>query len=771
MVRGAGILMIVVACAPREAEAPAPVQGTPDGAAVVEAAGGAAESVAAGLVHSCVVSGGQVFCWGYNGHGELGDGTRKDRRAPAPVIGVSDAVAVVIGAWHSCALRRGGTVVCWGDGGSGEIGDGERGARLTASAVAGLQGVTRLAAGMQHTCALDQAGEVWCWGRNTFGEVDGRGGTEDQTRPVRVPGIRGASDVAVAGNYACAAVGGRVQCWGQMPLPDPPEGKVSPGTGGVVVVPGVEDAVQLAAGERHACARTDRGRVLCWGEGREGQRGDGVRDEPPPRWHGPHPPPWRRPPQGVVEVVDLQGATALAASSDTTCALAAGAVRCWGAGRDGQLGDGGSEAQARPVTAKIDGVVELSVGSAHVCGRRTDGSVWCWGYNEYGQADNRGAGDAAGAVQAIAGRASEVAIGEGHVCALAEGKVWCVGDNVYGQLGDGSRTARKDPVVIAGIADAVQVVAGSRHSCALRRGGAVQCWGDDTFGQLGRPGVVHGEPFDEHAGPLPLPPIDTRSSAVPVTPVGLGAIARLAVFEHTTCGLQVDGAVVCWHGDGEAAASVRQRLPADTRALALGAVHDCVVQADGQVRCWGLNFYGRIGDGTKIDRPAPTLVRGLSDAIDVAAGRLHTCALRRGGAVACWGTGFAGRLGDGAEEERSSPVTVSKLHDAVALAVGHEYGCALRRGGTVVCWGDNGDGVLGDGTRGSRSEPVAVQGVAGATAIAAGEHSACAVLKDGAVQCWGRDLRAVAAPKAGGGGPGWSVARAPAAVVGLPGTK
>lgn len=757
-------LVAIVGCAPREAQAPAPTGVTPgmtEAPAMATGRGG----VAAGLVHSCAVEGGQVLCWGYNGHGELGDGTRTDRRTPAPVVGIADAVEVAIGAWHTCARRIGGEVMCWGEGGSGQIGDGQRGARLTPARVEGLAGATRLAAGMQHTCALAAGGEVWCWGSDTFGE-SGAAGPEDRPRPVRVPGLRGVTAIAAAGNCSCAVVEGQVRCWGQMPLPDA-DAKLAHETG-PVAVPGVAGAVEVAAGERHACARTGDGRVLCWGEGRDGQRGDGVRDEPPRPWPGRHPPPQRRAPRGVATVVGVADAVAIAAGGDTTCVRTTmGTVQCWGAGRDGQLGDGGSEVQARPVTAEIDGVADLSVGSAHVCVRRTDGAVWCWGYNDYGQADNRGVGAGAAPLQAIAGRAEEVAIGEAHVCARGDGKVWCVGDNAYGQLGDGTRTAREVPVVVPGIADAAQVIAGTRHTCVLRRGGVVQCWGDDTFGQLGRPGAILGEPFDEHRGPLPLPPIEARSSAVAVSPVGLGAVKLLAVHEHATCALQVDGAVVCWHGEGEAAVTVQARLPADTRSLAIGAVHTCAALASGEVRCWGLNFYGRVGDGTKIDRPQPTPVLGLRDAVGVGAGRLHTCALRRGGEVACWGgPNFAGQLGDGTEEARAAPVAVSGLRDAAALAIGREHSCALRRGGEVVCWGSNVDGVLGDGTEGSRMVPVVVKGIAGATALAAGEHRTCAVLADGKVSCWGRALT-MAAPQASG--PTWSVARAPAAIVGLPG--
>jgi alpha-tubulin suppressor-like RCC1 family protein len=748
--------LMLVGCAPREADAP-----TVPAAVATRDVDAVSGRVAAGLVHSCVVVDGTVQCWGYNGHGELGDGTRADRRTPGPVAGVTDAVAVVTGDGHACALRRGGTVVCWGDGESGQLGDGTGTSRLTPVAVAGLAGASQLAAGAGHTCAIGQGGAVWCWGSDLFGESDAVVDPEHrQLRPVRVGELRGATSIAASRNYACATVGGEVHCWGQMPMPDPPGGSAQERT--LRTVPGVTDAVEVAAGDRHACARTGDGRALCWGDGREGQRGDGARDELPPRWHGPHPPPWRPPPRGVVEVVGVAGATRVSASSDSTCVIGAGGgVQCWGAGRDGQLGDGGSEAQSRAVAARIDGVIDLSVGSAHACARRSDGRVWCWGYDEFGQASG-GASQASGPLWPIEGQASAVAIGAAHICGLDGGAVWCAGENGYGQLGDGTFTGRTAAAKVPGIADAVQVLAGARHTCARLRDGTVRCWGDDTFGQMGQRGAPPGEPMDEHGGrPEPTAP---RRSPVPVAPVGLGEVKLLAGHEHWTCGLQTDGAVACWHDSGETPVSVTQRLPASAQALAIGVVHNCAVLAGGEVKCWGLNFYGRIGDGTRIDRPQATAVVGLGGpAVAVAAGRLHTCALLQAGTVACWGTGFAGRLGDGTEEERATPVRVVGLPDAVAIAAGYEYSCALRRGGEVVCWGSNTDGVLGDGTHGSRLVPVQVAGLAPAAAIAAGEHHTCAVLRDGGVRCWGEALRAGPETTARS----WQVARVPVGVPGL----
>lgn len=763
-----GVGASLLACTSRETAAPMPEQMTspaPPAAPVVATPLVRPRlQLAAGLQQTCAAIDGRVLCWGYNGHGELGDGTREDRRTPAPVLGLSDAVAVVTGSWHACALRPGGTVMCWGDATRGQVGDGETGTRTHAVAVPGLTAVTALSAAGTQTCALRHGGKVMCWG-DRHGDADDEQGS---VRPRPIAGIVGATAIAAGQGYGCAVVDGQVRCWGQAPLPD-----------GATIdspIPGVVGAVEVAAGDHHTCARTTAGQVQCWGRGRDGQRGDGVLDDPPRPWPGPHPPPHRPTPRPVVTVTGLADVVRLAAGSDFTCALRRGGeLRCWGAGRDGQLGDGGDAARSTPVTVPLTRVTDMSLGAAHACAVLAGGEARCWGYNDAGQADNRAAPPRRAAYLAFAAdvpgdishvpKASpieQVATSGRHACAVRGGGVWCLGDNSFGQLGDGTRTWRSAPVRVQDLGDAAEVITGARHSCARRIGGEVVCWGDDTFGQLGQPGAPVGEPYREHGMGPPPAPIASRSRPTPIAVAGLTGARQLAVQGHYTCALQDAGALRCWHGEGAAALAEPLQLPPDTVEVRLGAVHSCARRGGGEVLCWGLNFYGRIGDGTRVDRPQPTAVKGLTDATGLTLGLLHSCAVRRGGDVVCWGSGFGGRLGDGAEEERATIVAVQGLHDATAVVAGEDHTCARSRSGAVVCWGSNGEGALGDGSDHTRLVPVPVIGLATATAIAAGEQHSCALTGSPAeVRCWGRDVRATDPART------WDVARTPAVILGL----
>jgi lysozyme len=189
------------------------------------------------------------------------------------------------------------------------------------------------------------------------------------------------------------------------------------------------------------------GRVACWGDGSEGQLGDGTaRDAARP-----------------VLVQGLFGpATALVAGAYHTCALLAdGSVACWGENRFGQVGDG-TRAQ-RPAAVAVAGLPAkaraLAAGASFNCALLDDGSVACWGSNEMGEL---GVGTFAAPpvsgetppppppprrVEKLPGKATAIAAAGNHACSLLEsGAVWCWGANEYGQLGDGTLEERDLPV-------------------------------------------------------------------------------------------------------------------------------------------------------------------------------------------------------------------------------------------------------------------------------------------------------------------------------------
>jgi hypothetical protein len=193
---------------------------------------------------------------------------------------------------------------------------------------------------------------------------------------------------------------------------------------------------------------------------------------------------------GVVS--PASAARAIAAASGHTCALtSAGGVKCWGSNYFGQLGDGTTTDRHTPVDVSglQSGVAALAAGFGHTCALTSAGGVTCLGWNAYGQLgdgttiERHTPVDVSGLQSGVAA----LAAGDFHTCALTSaGGVKCWGRNEYGQLGDGTTTDRNIPVAVSGLASGVvALAAGEAHTCAVTNDGGVQCWGDNSSGQLG----------------------------------------------------------------------------------------------------------------------------------------------------------------------------------------------------------------------------------------------------------------------------------------------
>lgn len=288
--------------------------------------------------------------------------------------------------------------------------------------------------------------------------------------------------------------------------------------------------------------------------------------------------------------------------------------------------------------------------------------------------------------------------------------------------------------ILAGVTFSDSV--GLTQSCALTASGGAKCWGSNSFGQLGDGTTTH------------------RETAVDVVGLTSGA-AQIGLGSWHACALTSSGGAKCWGmnmwgqiGDGtHVARATPVDVPALTsRVLQIGAGdgHSCALTKRGGVKCWGQNDRGQLGDGTNTDRSSPVDVIGLtSGVVQISVGSGHTCALTTAGGVKCWGQNIWGQLGvlDPSYSDRSTPVDVIGLGGGVAeVAAGTAQTCALTTAGDVKCWGRSTFGNLGDGTFINRpnSTPVDVIGLTGgAVEISAGSNHVCAIAMGGGVKCWG----------------------------------
>lgn len=228
-----------------------------------------------------------------------------------------------------------------------------------------------------------------------------------------------------------------------------------------------------------------------------------------------------------------------------------------------------------------------------------------------------------------------------------------------------------------------------------------------------------------------------------------------------SCAITNGGAVKCWglndYGQlGNGSTAISHFTPVDVTGLSSGVVaidagrqHTCAVMNTGGAKCWGSGGSFRLGDGsgTPIVR-TPVDVTALNDSlIDIAAGESHTCALTSSGGVKCWGINSDRQLGNVSYAAGSSPdaVDVTGLSSGVIDIVSGSYSyhtCALMATGGVKCWGHNSYGQLGDGTNSTPTSPVDVTGLSGrVVSLAVGERHTCAVMDTGSLKCWGENQR------------------------------
>lgn len=355
--------------------------------------------------------------------------------------------------------------------------------------------------------------------------------------------------------------------------------------------------------------------------------------------------------------------TALSTGWNHACVLTSAAgVRCWGNGAQGQLGNGATSDSRTPidVVGLASGVSAISAGFAHTCALTRSGGVTCWGWNNGALLGNGTTIDSSLPVDVVglASGIGAISAGFGHTCALTtRGGVKCWGQNGAGQLGNGTTTESSGPVDVVGLASGVSAVtAGNGYSCALMSGGGVECWGYNDSGELGDG--------------------TTTDRSTPVDVAGLeSGITAIAAGGGSTCALTSRGGVKCWgYLAGEYVPVDVAGLESGIIAIAAGVRHACALTSRGGVKCWGSNDFGELGNVSVPYGVVPVDVAGLATGvITIAAGDWFTCALTSGREVKCWGDNGRGQLGNGTHCSNSSvPLDVPLTPDAAAPSAGRE---------------------------------------------------------------------------------------------------
>ena len=173
------------------------------------------KQVALGGQHTCVIkTDGNLYCWGSDAYGQLGDGTTNDTDAPgAAVPGLSDVLEVVSGHASTCA-RTATAVYCWGFNGAGEVGNGNLTNQPSPTQVTGLTGVTQLALGENHAGAITASG-LYMWGADSDGQLANGMMVADVPMPAAISSVSNLAMLSLSWSSSCGlTTSGQVLCWG-----------------------------------------------------------------------------------------------------------------------------------------------------------------------------------------------------------------------------------------------------------------------------------------------------------------------------------------------------------------------------------------------------------------------------------------------------------------------------------------------------------------------------------------------------------------------------
>ena len=511
----------------------------------------------------------------------------------------------------------------------------------------------------------------------------------------------------------------------------------------------------------------------------------------------------------------------VATGDNFTCYIDDGALKCFGINTRGELGDGSTVSKSNPITLFSSGVTEVKAYQYNACAI-VNGAVYCWGE---AYAANAGSGSTPKLMISSGATAIAVAVTS---CAIVNGSVQCWGGDgsqfATSVLGNGTTNKSATPITIIN-SGATAIVSANSGSCAVVSG-ALYCWGKiepyspapvDLVPKVVFPSGVKDVALGD-SNICAIMTNDTRcwgtsfyanGNSTPAQPQILPfADQKLSLSIGANCGLDASGVLSCFGnndfgqiGNGKFDRTSKfEPILTGVSQVSTSYTHTCAIYKS-QLRCWGSQAWGQLGNNIVATKLTPQLVkRGVDSVFTDKSGKLSsgyegsylrypmTCANMKVGDISCWGSlnvnssnppqdldhlivsdagyvftnsygftyhrgsftlkrgvridiglnGLSARLVGKTLTSNYAFIDTIVSNNALSFDVGDRYGCAVLDDGTVGCWGENNYGQLGDGTRtNSPTKIVKANGIAGATQVATSWYTSCAIVSGGTVKCWG----------------------------------
>jgi len=772
------------------AEKPIRVGDVPFGSGLVSKIESDWESVTAGRNITCgirkdIANNTSLWCWGSNANGKIGVNDLNNRNFNTPQFiskpgGTGKWKVVSAGSSHICAILQVANLnnlYCWGSNGNGQLGDNA----ITLSTVPNLvKGQNASAAftdwlevssGLNHTCGIRRdvinQTTLWCWGARTAGQLgDNNPTTTAISVPYPNPVVTVKSDwtsVSAGVNQTCAigSSDNSLYCWGAVTsvFATSPTLKHVPNQES----PAANDWLKVFVGAYNSCGLKVNGKMTCWFGNYHGQLGIGSLITPIPD-------------QILVTLPDTNW-NEFALSYTSVCGLKnVSDVSCWGNGYGHKLGlvtsetgfpsktgYGRSGDLIQPVLNGWTSVIASKYrGTETYALNGTNNELYGWG--EFARGPN-GVEKSFGAISVSTINWKEISQGREHTCGIRLGDgsttqanllvkdtLWCWGRNSTNQLGNfvtaGVKTGSIAAPTQIGTTKWQHISAGVDHTCGIKSvnstKGALElwCWGDNSEGELGN---VNAPGYGGFLG---------GQLAVGVTiPTGTQWSSVYAGYNRT-CAITTNGKLYCWgdnsigqlgNGDSANLSSNKPLLVSQPitglasttlwSKVSTGENNTCAItSSQNELYCWGYGYSYILGTTIVNTKPKVTTDswiplpikdgNGLIEAgpwKDISVGGYHACALKVDESLWCWGRNAIGQLGRRTTEIDNvvSYVINAKLIDFTvtgklqqvganfgnkykSVSAGPYYTCAIRSSAvdvmidnTVECWGNNNNGQGG----------------------------------------------------------------------------
>ena len=563
--------------------------------------------------------------------------------------------------------------------------------------------------GSSHSLALKQDGTIWSWGNNTS--------AINTTEPIQIE----------KGKYK------------ETKEIETPEGTTQTTTTEKEI--DLNNIKDIAVGYNHNLALDSEGHVYSWGYNGYGQLGDDSTStkEIPTR------------------IESLEEIEKVYCYKDVSMAInKQGEIYIWGYKYNKTptkinfygkaislnekliLAEDGSVWNLSDNPSKIDGlknIVEVTSGENHYAALDSKGKVWVWGYNRYGQLSqgnttNVGTPttvktqDTEGTSYQDLENIVEIQAGENTLQMLSStGEIYISGYNGYGQLGEGESTSNITIAKKAKNMDQVKNIdTNTNHSIASDRSGFVYTTGYNGNGQLGIGSNVSTNEYTVigdtyvHVSENKIILEEGKDKQVTATLDNKFNLINDVVDQNNITYETLNNEIAIVDQDGTIHANKMgtveiiathtithksttifvQVVPVGkvtVPKLEIGATHTAALKTDGTVWTWGSNSYGQLGTGDNINKTMPVKVMDIENAIDISVGSYNTVVVKDDGTVWSFGYNGYGQLGDGTSSSRNTPVQVIKqdgkpLEKIVKISAGTNKTIALDENGHVWVWGN-----------------------------------------------------------------------------------